>query len=126
METETLPGLEGIKAPETTPEPPAYLLGQPVRFTRHLRRKQRHDDVPGRGWVSVKFWATEGWPGQPEPAPRDGLLIGVRWLANGENLYLGYDEGIEFRPTERFEAFVVAHHLRRNPVLVLPEHLTLL
>lgn len=99
-----------------------YTLGQPVTFTRHLRRRYEHmDDSAHEG---RKVWSTEGYPGDPEPAPRPGIVIGVRTLADGVNAYNGYDVPIRFRPTRHFTAYLIAHHLRHKPLLVLPEHLT--
>lgn len=94
-------------------------FGQPVEFTRTLTRRYEHH---AEGHKGMKVWKSEGYPGEPEPAPRTGVLVGVRTLSNGENHYHGYDEPIEYRPTETFAAYLIAYDLRRKPVLVLPEH----
>lgn len=102
---------------------PALTLGQSVLFTRTLTR--RSEEGPN-GWRQhLKVWKSEAWPGQPEPEQRMGIVIGVRTLSNGENRYHGYDDGgIEYKQTETFTAYLIAHDLRRKPVLVLPEHIT--
>ena len=101
--------------------PPAgdrpFVLGDPVEFSRTLRRR-RGTEPP-----FVNRWTPERWHGDTEPLPwKRGLLIGVRRLANGRVLY-GYDEPTVFEPEEYLTAYLVAFHLRRAPVLVLPEHL---
>lgn len=102
-------------------------LGQPVAFTWHLTRRTEHRPIPGDRYKRTtrwKVWKTEGYPGQPEPAPRRGIVIGVRRLANGRADY-EYEVGMTWDPAtaERFTAYLVAFDMRHNPVLVLPEHL---
>lgn len=97
-------------------------LGDSVTFTWHLTRKYESVPQPAYG---RKVWRTELWPGQPEPEPREGIVIGVRTLTNGINEYYGYDQPIQYRPKESVKAYLVAYDMRRKPVLVLPEHLRL-
>lgn len=101
----------------------AVQFGQRVTFTWHLTRRYQSD--PSRGHVGVKKWLTEQWPGQAEPEPREGVVIGERTLTNGENHYNGWDEPITYRPKESFKAYLVAFDMRRRPVLVLPEHVAI-
>jgi len=96
-----------------------YQLGDRVTFTRSLTRRSHSDET----WWHLRSWTTEGYPGQPEPEPRLGIVIGVRNLANGRVL-CGYEEPTEFHPTEHFRAYLIAYDLRRSPVYVLPEHIT--
>jgi len=98
-----------------------YTFGQSVQFTRSLVRRYEHG---GTSWEGRKVWKAEQYPGQPDPEPTPGIVVGVRTLANGTNTYGGYDEPIQFKATERFTAYLVAHDMRRKPVLVLPEHLS--
>lgn len=98
-----------------------YTLGQAVLFTRTLTRRSRWDDTQR---VTVKRWEPEGYPGEPEPAPRRGVVVGTRVLSNGHAVWMGYEEGSEWRGVHYFTAYLVAWHLRRKPVLVLPQHLT--
>lgn len=100
-----------------------FQFGQPVEFTRHLTRRYRHDPS-GRYATGLKVWTSEDYPGQPDPEPCPGIVIGIRTLSNGTNHYHGDDEPITYRATERFTAYLVAYDMRRKPVLVLPEHLT--
>jgi hypothetical protein len=109
-----------------TAEIDAPVLGQPVTFTRTLTRRTEYRDRESYGrkvrdrW---KVWKWEHYPGQPEPEPQSGVLIGIRTLANGRAEY-EHDAGVVFYPegAERFTAYLIAHDLRRKPVLVLPEH----
>ena len=100
-----------------------YAFGQPVRFTWPLTRRSRYAFDKKSGYPTTRReWVTERYPGQPEPEPTEGIVIGVRWLANGENVRLSWEEGVEFRPEERFRAYLVAFDLHRRPAFVLPEY----
>lgn len=94
-----------------------YELGARVEFTYTLHRKFRASAPRSR-----KVWEHEAWPGQDEPEARQGIIVGVRTLANG---YLsgGYwEEPTQFEASEHFRAYLVAFDVRRRPVLVRPEH----
>jgi hypothetical protein len=54
-------------------------------------------------WVSVKT------------APREGIYIGRRTLWNGRAVYVGAEDGIEFRPTEHLSAVLVVFTEHQNP-----------
>lgn len=100
-----------------------YQLGQHVTYTEHLIRKTRvgegvHSETT-KIWTSDRYSFPEG--GKTEGG--QGIIIGKRTLANGENHYNGYDEPITFKPKERFTAYLVAYDLRRKPVYVRPEHI---
>lgn len=97
-----------------------YELGQPVRFTRNLYRKRVYPQTGYGKWRSE--WQPYAYLGEREPAPRDGIVIGVRTLRNGDCVILGYDEPIVFRGTESVTAYLIAFDIRRAPVLCLPEH----
>lgn len=91
-------------------------FGAPVSFTRHLRRR----------WVTregkhLKAWVPEASPDETDSAPRAGIVVGVRTLANGTVRNM-YEDGLQFEAVEHFTAYLVAFDLRRKPVLVLPEH----
>lgn len=96
----------------------AVTLGQPVTFTRTLSRRFLPSAPRSR-----RAWVAEDWPGQPEPEPRAGIVVGIRTLSDGEVETWGWDEPATYLPTRTFRAYLVAHHLRRKPVLVLPEHI---
>lgn len=97
-----------------------YQLGQQVVYNRHITR---------RGWLPDGIsgpnarWSDELYPGRPTDGGA-GIIVGKRTLSNGNVSVLGYDEPILYRPTEHFQAYMVAFDLRRKPVFVLPEHLT--
>lgn len=95
-------------------------LGDRVRFTRHLTRRS----TAWRAGVT-KAWESKAYPGQPEPEPREGIVIGIRTLSNGRFDWSGYEDPGLYTPTAFFKAYLVAFDMRRNPVLVLPEHLEL-
>jgi hypothetical protein len=96
-------------------------FGERVTFTRTLTRRYRHH--PSNGWQGRKVWESEGYPGEPEPAPRSGIIVGVRTLADGVNSYNGYEEPITFQAERHFKAYLIAFDFRRKPALVLPEHI---
>lgn len=97
-----------------------YELGQQVTFTRTLARR---GELAGEFKnVYRKFWTSEGWPGQPEPEARQGIIVGYRHLTNGDNQGGTWDEPTWYRAKERLTAYLIAFDIRRKPVLVLPEH----
>lgn len=108
-----------------------YELGDRVIFTRSLHRRNVSRDTVVGEWPNertvyrnYKEWTLERWIGdQPPEDPRPGIVIGKRTLANGY-LHYDYDTGATFEPDEHLTAYVVAYDLHRNPVYVLPEHIT--
>lgn len=78
-------------------------LGTKVTFDKYLRR------VSNRG---RKTWETT-------PLLAEGVLIGVRTLANGRREG-GWEEPWYFIPSEHFRAYLIAYDLRRKPVYVRP------
>jgi hypothetical protein len=112
-------------APGLTP----VSLGQRVTFTWILKRYTEHRPIEGDRYGRTsrwKVWKNHSYPGMPEPAPQHGIIIGVRHLANGRAEY-EHEVGVVWDPcdAERLTAYLVAFDLRRKPVLVLPEHLTI-
>lgn len=100
-------------------------LGQPITFTHSLHRRF-HPSAP----YSRKRWDVKPVLCLPFTGPRlgverlDGIVVGIRTLANGELLPGGWEDPDTFRPTEYFTAYLVAYDVRRKPVYVLPEHIT--
>lgn len=100
-------------------------LGDRVTFSHVLQRRteHRHDETdPGR-LGSRQRWKV--WT--PEHAPygrRGGIVVGRRTLANGRAEH-EWEAGTQWYPgtAERFRGYLVAWHLDKRPVLVLPEHL---
>ena len=109
-----------MSTPDLTPK---LALGQRVTFTWTLHRTYvpRGQDETGGGWFR-KGWVTSSYPGQPTPQPREGILIGVRRLANGKCIAGDYETPTMFRAEEHFTAYLIAFDIRRNPVYCLPEH----
>jgi hypothetical protein len=96
------------------------VLGQRVRFTRPLRRISTHlEGVRGR---YGKIWVP--LPVIGKPVEQEGIVVGKRTLANGENGWWEEEVGTVFYPKERFTAFLIAFDLRRKPVFVRPEDVT--
>lgn len=93
-------------------------LGSIVRFNYTLLRRSGSEPDPRR---PSRRKYTRTWTPQLR-AVREGVVVGVRSLANGEVEYLG-EEGTVFSSTERFRAYLIAFDLYRKPVLVLPEHI---
>jgi hypothetical protein len=102
-----------------------FELGQKVRFTWVLHRASEAAHPPGASSRRLprKVWRTEGWPGQPEPLPREGVIVGKRTLSDGEIDYGGYEDPVTYYPERHFTAWLVAFDLLRKPVLVLPQHI---
>ena len=98
-----------------------YQLGQQVVYNRHItRRGYRPDGAPGPD----ACWSSELWPGRPTDGGA-GIIVGKRTLSNGDiHVSYGEDAATVYKPTEHFQAYLVAFDLRRKPVFVLPEHLT--
>lgn len=108
-----------------------YALGDRVIFTRSLhRRTVSRDSIVGEWphertiYRTYKEWTVERWIGDTAPPePRLGIVIGKRVLANGFLRY-AYEEGTTFEPDQRITAYLIAYDMHRNPVYVLPEHIT--
>lgn len=122
--------LDGMPTPaEREPDPvDPFRFGVHVHFEHVLsrvleldHRSSKHDPAH-KIMHHLKLWKVR--PSTDRQG--DGILIGKRTLVNGERDFLGYDEGVAFRRGESFSAWLVAYDMQRNPVYVLPEHLTLL
>lgn len=100
--------------PAVTSQLPVLELGARIEFTHTLcRTSSRVDKAWEKTWLPFRL-----------VKPKQGLVIGMRTLANGENRTFGYDEPISFRPRSYVKAYLIAFDLRRKPVLVLREHIT--
>lgn len=102
-------------------QPVVIEFGQRVQFTWTLHRKRSSEhDSRGR-WYHMHRWVCQRWETEPEPKPTEGIVIGVRTLADGTVTH-NYDSGSEFKPTRHFRAYLIAYDMRRKPVLVLPDY----
>lgn len=91
-----------------------WQLGERVRFTHWLWRGWSGVDGPaGYG----KAWRRAG------VQDRAGVVVGVRRLADGA-VRFSEEGAASFKPSEHFEAVLVAFDIRQKPVYVLPEDLT--
>lgn len=100
-----------------------FQLGDRVHFQNPLVRNFRRVDREKYGRkVSIDL---KVWEPNPFAARREGIVVGVRTLSNGERVYIGYEEGLTFAPEEHFTAYLVAFDMRRKPVHVRPEDLAL-
>lgn len=95
-------------------------LGQPVRFFETLtRRYQPAAPRSKRVWESDRYHSTA----TAATGRAEGIIVGIRTLSDGECDDGYYDNPTIYYPTRTFTAYLVAYHLRRKPVLVLPERL---
>lgn len=103
-------------------------LGARVRYSTTLRRKTHYgyDSMSARKvWEPLDLsWLPKGMTLQPEVAG-EGIVVGIRTLANGRVRH-HYEEQSTFTHQESVTAIVIVHHLRRKPVLALPEHVEIL
>lgn len=103
-------------------------LGTRVRFSRYLDRATA--EIPGTWDRDRKSWT-------PSPVsdlvPRDGLngrgeiagvIVGIRTLSNGVRVW-PVEESMRYVAESYFPAVLIAYDLHRKPVLVLPEHVSL-
>lgn len=101
------------------PEPDKPLpLGTRITFTHPLYRRTHTANYRTR-----KTW--EPHPYHADAAKqREGVIVGVRTLANGTRSWEDYGDGgaYEFIPDEHFTAYLIAFDLHRKPVYVRPEH----
>lgn len=98
-----------------------FELGQRVKYSTHIRRR---DARPGEFLGPNRLWSTHGGPGV-EDHPWEGgagIIVGKRTLTEGDTYWHG--DSAEYSPRRTFTAYLVAFALRRNPVHVLPEHIT--
>lgn len=86
-------------------------LGDPVTFTNVLHRVF--------GAKGERTWKEWEWP----EAERTGILTGIRTLSNGVADY-NFDDPTTYEVSDTFTAYIVTFDLRRKPVLVRPERLT--
>jgi hypothetical protein len=93
-------------------------LGTKVRYDARRTLWREHLPSGNRRWSSQSYGSTQ--------TPREGVIVGVRTLANGDVEYGGWDATTTFHPTEHFKAYLVAFDMRKNPVYVLPEDLEVL
>ena len=95
-----------------------HAFGDHVDITHKLvRREDFRDSGRAHGRERWKVWKPE-----PLAAPRTGIVIGKRHLANGRTEW-EYEAGVVWHGGERpFPAYLVAIGMHRRPVLVLPEH----
>lgn len=104
---------------------PGIQLGDRVRFTHSLTRFTEHRHAPDRPGSLGSRQRWKVW--KPEHAPygaHGGIVVGRRTLANGQAEH-EWEVGTQWYPgtAEHFRAYLVAWHLDKRPVLVLPEHL---
>lgn len=98
-------------------------LGARVLFTRTLSRSVRYDST--NRW-HVKRWDPHPVPYALGPAAKPdngrlaGFVIGRRSLSNGHAIWGGYEDPAQWVHVTSVDAYLVAWHLRRKPVLVAP------
>jgi hypothetical protein len=92
-----------------------YTLGQSVVVRAQVVKEHRciepdPDDDEYGSWVQMTRWVRKSLP-----EPTGGLVVGERTVADGDLT------GPDFTPTRHFRVYLVAHHMRRKPMFVLPE-----
>ena len=106
-------------------------LGQRVAFKNSLKRgydSSKMSGSPRKEW-KPRWQSNHPYAAKMKNNPEvsgTGVVVGIRVLADGKVEYGGYDEGTSFHPDNHFQAVLVSFDLRRNPVYVLPEDLTIL
>lgn len=116
----------GIETPQAEePDTPLH-LGTQVLFRRTLHRTTRYDSTKRH---HVKRWEPHRVPyglgsaAKPIDGALGGIIVGRRTLANGHAIWGTYEDPTEWVREESVDAYLVAWHLRRRHVLVLPEDL---
>lgn len=88
-------------------------LGMRVRFRRPLGRKyvpRNNLKPPRKEWQPDQFWKPDRW--------KEGILIGVRTLTDGDYDFGGHEEQASLYNTTHFRAALVVESLSTNPVRV--------
>lgn len=67
-------------------------------------------------WTGREHWKV--WRNRTFKAPRTGILIGFRTLADGKVTYGSIDEPTIFKPITYFRAALVALDAKTRPILV--------
>lgn len=100
-----------------------YQLGQRVRYSTHIQRRHSR---PGEFLGPNRIWSTHAGPGMEDKPFKggEGIVIGKRTLTHGNTTYWG--DYSEYTPAKTFTAWLVAFDLRRKPVHVLPEHISII
>lgn len=96
-------------------------LGQRVRYAATLRRAVEYAPLQFGQWTNRrrKVWKRGDWRGEPDPG--EGIVVGLRTLADGFSDWESEEVGYVFTPTDRHSAVLIAYDLRRKPVLALLE-----
>ena len=99
-----------------------FKLGDKVTYTHELFRTSEYSKQKGtyKKWISRPLFRFAAQVGD-----REGIITGVRNLANGSVEWGDYETSTQFHADEYVMAYIVTFDLRRNPTYVLPEHLTL-
>lgn len=93
---------------------PLYSLGQKVTTIKYLKRISKFVQDGEAPWkTEFKVWDERQFR-----SPIEGIVIGIRNLSNGKNIYMGQEEGVVYEPKEHFKAIIVAYQLSRKPILV--------
>lgn len=96
-------------------------LGTPVHANDTLHRATEYGPLNGQR-RRVKRWKRHGETLPIGVRPVDGIVVGVRHLANGWTTSEEYGE--EFTRTDGVTAYLIATSLHRAPVLALLEDVT--
>lgn len=96
-------------------------LGTPVHANDTLWRATEYRPVYGQR-RRVKRWKRHGEDLPIGARPVDGIVVGVRHLANGYTT--SEDSGEEFTRTDGVTAYLIATGLHRAPVYALLEDVT--
>lgn len=105
-------------------------LGDRVTFTRKLTRVTREVDRDRDGFTTSGIYRE--WVVAEHPQAEQGIIVGKRKLANGFRVWESYSDDVYsgdagsyvFDPAEYIDAYLVAYHLNRSPVLVRPEDIS--
>ena len=99
-------------------------LGAPVNFDMADVLNRVSAPLPdGRRGGYLKVWRVNRYL-KPGEHPMSGVVVGVRTLCDGAATWDYSDEPIVFHPEQWFRAYLIAYDLRRKPVFLLPESVT--
>lgn len=75
---------------------------------------------------SFRTYHKKVWKTVPLRKPITGIIVGRRYVQNGEIEGGFYDEPTYFCQTSTVQCYLIAFDLHKNPIHVLPEHLEII
>lgn len=93
-------------------------LGKKITVSQYLKRRSeyRNDDKINE-YCRTEF---KEWQERPFKEPKEVIVVGVRTLSNGYNIY-DREAGNMYQPVTYFSALLVVKNLRSKPFYSLPQ-----